>query len=63
MITWNDCFNDSQPDLIHYQWQDDLSKYGFKMCFICGAIIFEKRDWLHVDFHNYLLEGIKKDVN
>lgn len=59
MITWSDCFNDGQEEWIRHEIQSELLKNGLLMCFLCGSAIVEKRDWLHVNFHN----SIKKNKN
>jgi hypothetical protein len=54
-ITWLDCFKENSDYNYSYDWENDLAKQGFKFCYLCGAIILERRDYLHVDFHNSLI--------
>lgn len=55
-ITWLDCYKENKDFNYSYDWEESLSKQGFKMCFLCGAIVLERRDFVHVDFHNSLLK-------
>lgn len=58
ILTWNDCFNDSLPDNVRYIRSNDSE---LLMCFIYGAAVHVKRDYLHVDFHNKLVEKLDNE--
>lgn len=54
-LTWLDVFKEPHAQYnVNYDWELKLKEQGLLLCFLCGAVVHEKRDWLHIQFHEDL---------